>query len=54
MSATKNNSNKVRNPYHDHPMMKKGGVHQKTNKAKRHLLKMEDQRDYKKTFQNDV
>jgi len=23
------------NPYHDHPLLKKGGIHQKSNKAKR-------------------
>ncbi len=26
---------KPRNPFYDHPLMKKGGVHEKTNKAKR-------------------
>ncbi len=26
---------KPRNPFHDHPLMRKGGVHEKTNKAKR-------------------
>lgn len=28
-------SNKARNLLHNHPMMKKGGVHQKSNKAQR-------------------
>jgi hypothetical protein len=27
------------NPYHDHPLLKKGGVHQKSNKAKRNADK---------------
>ena len=26
---------KMRNPLHDHPMMRKGGVHEKPYKAKR-------------------
>lgn len=26
---------KPRNPFHDHPLMRKGGVHEKTYKAKR-------------------
>ena len=26
---------KVRNPFHDHPLMQKGGVHEKSYKAKR-------------------
>lgn len=30
---------KFRNPYHDHPLMKKGGAHEKTEKAKRHAMK---------------
>lgn len=25
----------IRNPFHDHPLMKKGGVHEKPYKAKR-------------------
>ena len=24
-----------RNPFHDHPLMSKGGIHEKTNKQKR-------------------
>ena len=32
--------NRQRNILHDHPMMKKGGVHQKTKKAKRMLDKI--------------
>jgi hypothetical protein len=31
----KNKQSKPRNPNWDHPLMKKGGIHQKTNKAKR-------------------
>ena len=26
---------KPRNPFHNHPLMQKGGVHEKTNKQKR-------------------
>lgn len=26
---------KPRNPFHDHPLMRKGGPHEKTNKARR-------------------
>jgi len=26
---------RMRNPLHDHPLMRKGGVHDKTNKQKR-------------------
>ena len=32
---SKQNQQKQRNPFHDHPMMKKGGIHEKTNKQKR-------------------
>jgi len=28
-----------RNPLHDHPLLNKGGIHQKTNKAKRRIDK---------------
>jgi len=35
----KNAQIKFRNPYHDHPLMKKGGMHEKTEKAKRHAMK---------------
>ena len=37
----KNHTEKIkpRNPLHNHPLMKKGGVHDKTNKAKRKKLK---------------
>lgn len=30
---------KLRNPFHDHPLMKKGGVHEKSEKSKRHVMK---------------
>ncbi len=33
--AMANKTNKARNLLHNHPMMKKGGVHQKSNKAQR-------------------
>ncbi len=29
-----------RNPMHDHPLLKKGGMHRKTNKSKRRLDKL--------------
>ena len=29
------NSKNLRNPLHNHPLMRKGGVHQKPDKAKR-------------------
>lgn len=28
-------SKKLRNPFHNHPLMRKGGIHQKSDKAKR-------------------
>ena len=31
----KQRKNAPRNPYHDHPLMKRGGAHGKTNKAQR-------------------
>ncbi|MBI3561554.1 MAG: hypothetical protein HY080_07565 [Gammaproteobacteria bacterium] len=37
---------KQRNYLHDHPLMKKGGVHQKSNKAKRRAEKQVLQRDW--------
>lgn len=30
----------ARNPFHDHPLMRKGGVHEKSNKAKRKAEKL--------------
>lgn len=36
---TKVASNRLRNPFHDHPLMKKGGVHEKSDKAKRRIAK---------------
>lgn len=33
--AKKTVSQRFRNPLHDHPLMRKGGVHDKTNKQKR-------------------
>jgi len=45
--AIKNGANKAklnhfarRNPMHNHPLLKKGGAHRKTNKSKRRLDKM--------------
>lgn len=34
MTTNKTKSER-RNPFHDHPLMRKGGVHEKNNKAKR-------------------
>lgn len=28
-------SKKLRNPFHNHPLMRKGGIHQKSDKVKR-------------------
>lgn len=36
---TKVTSTRLRNPFHDHPLMKKGGVHEKSDKAKRRIEK---------------
>lgn len=33
--AKRKDTSKARNPFHDHPLMRKGGVHEKSNKAKR-------------------
>lgn len=33
--VNRNKKSKARNPFHDHPLMRKGGVHEKSNKAKR-------------------
>lgn len=33
--ATNKRKSKARNPFHDHPLMRKGGVHEKSNKMKR-------------------
>jgi hypothetical protein len=41
----KKQCNKQRNLLHNHPMLSKGGVHEKTNKAKR---RKEKQNLYKK------
>lgn len=30
---------RLRNPFHDHPLMKKGGVHEKSDKTKRRIEK---------------
>ena len=37
----KGNPVKYRNPFHDHPLMKKGGVHEKPGKSKRHAMKVQ-------------
>ena len=33
--ANSNHKSNARNPFHNHPLMRKSGVHKKTNKAKR-------------------
>jgi hypothetical protein len=45
MASSKRNS-KARNPFHDHPLMRKGGVHEKTNKAKRENEKQKLKREW--------
>lgn len=30
---------RLRNPFHDHPLLKKGGVHEKSDKTKRRIEK---------------
>ena len=32
-------STRLRNPFHDHPLLKKGGVHEKSDKTKRRIEK---------------
>ena len=32
---SKRKQEKPRNPFHDHPLMSKGGIHEKNNKQKR-------------------
>ena len=39
--------NTPRNPYHDHPLMKRGEVHGKTNKARRAKDKRALQREWR-------
>lgn len=36
---TKVTATRFRNPFHDHPLMKKGGVHEKSDKTKRRVAK---------------
>ncbi len=40
--AEKHQGPKRRNPLHDHPLMKKGGKHEKTRKAQRRSQKVKD------------
>ena len=42
----KNKQNRPRNILHDHPLMHKGGVHQKSNKAVRRREKQKLKRDW--------
>jgi len=38
--------NRTRNMLHDHPLLRKGGVHQKTNKVKRRGDKQKLKQDW--------
>jgi len=37
---------KARNPFHDHPLMQRGGMHGKSNKAKRKEEKQKVKREW--------
>jgi len=37
---------KIRNPLHDHPLMKKGGVHEKSKKTKRRTEKQQLKKEW--------
>lgn len=43
---SKNKPQRARNILHDHPLMRKGGVHQKSNKAQRRKDKQNLKRDW--------
>lgn len=43
---SKNKPNRARNLLHDHPLLRKGGVHQKSNKAKRRNEKQKLKQDW--------
>ena len=43
---SKQKQNRARNILHDHPLMRKGGVHQKSNKAKRRNEKQKLKQDW--------
>jgi len=38
--------NKPRNPFHNHPLMFKGGVHEKSDKAKRRTEKQKMKKEW--------
>ena len=42
----KQRKSKARNPFHDHPLMRKGGVHEKPNKTKRANEKQKLKREW--------
>lgn len=46
MKKTKRNKG-PRNPFHNHPLMRKGGVHEKTNKAKRKSLNQKLKKEWR-------
>jgi hypothetical protein len=37
---------KARNPFHDHPLLRKGGVHERTEKAKRKQAKQKFKKEW--------
>lgn len=39
-------SKKLRNPFHNHPLMRKGGIHQKLDKAKRQHEKQKIRKEW--------
>jgi len=45
MTMKKRKSN-VRNPFYNHPLMRKGDVHEKSNKAKRKSEKQKFQKEW--------
>lgn len=42
----KRKAQRQRNPFHDHPLMQKGGVHDKSNKAKRKNAKQQLRKEW--------
>lgn len=44
--ASGKHKTKARNPLHDHPLMRKGGVHEKSNKAKRKKARQEMKKEW--------
>ena len=44
--ANSKRKSKSRNPFHDHPLMRKGGIHEKTNKQKRKGVKQKWKKEW--------